>query len=217
MPEVIRSVAVNYEEFRQALLAWFNDHGRAFYWRENDLNPFHHLLTELLLKRTTAQTVDNYGGKVLDASPDPETVVAMNDEELVELLRPFGLYNRRSKNIRNVCRQLLKDHDGTVPEMREELLAINGIGEYTADAVRCFAFGKPAVLLDTNIATVAEEFFGVTPADDLRLDTDIRSTLQPVITEENPREINWALLDLGADLIAHDRGTEDYSIPDMTR
>jgi len=111
----------------------------------------------------------------------------------------------------------VEDHDGNVPEPREELLAINGIGEYTADAVRCFAFGRAAVLLDTNTAAVAREFFGVRPADDLRLDTDIRPALQPVVIRESPRKINWALLDLGADLIANDRSVDDYSIPDMTQ
>lgn len=205
-----------YEEFHQCLLEWYNENRREFYWRTDDLTPFELLLTELLLKRTKAETVDNYAKEVLDRLSTPRDVVEIDQESLVDLLNPFGLYNRRSKNIKSVCRDLVEKHSGEVPTSREKLMNINGIGQYTADSIRCFAFDIPTVIIDTNTIVVAEHFFGVSPADDPRQDTRVRPVLNPLLDYGCVQHTNWALLDLGADMIANDKTAEDYSIPEMS-
>lgn len=185
-------------EFRKALLDWFSDHGREFYWRTDELTPFEILLTELLLKRTRAEKVDTYGIVILSEFDSPETVSSMSSEQLASILKPLGLQHRRAKNIQSVCQGLVEKYDGDVPADREQLLEISGIGQYTADAVLCFAYGRPVLVLDTNVIVVAEQCFGIEPPDDPRQDETIRPALEPIVPEDCPQDFNWALIDLGA-------------------
>jgi len=187
-------------DFRDALLIWYAENGRDFYWRDRRLTPFEQLLTELLLKRTKAETVDAHGEDVLSTLTTPEDVIQMDQDELIELIKPFGLYNRRSKNINTVCTALINEFDDEIPQTREYLLEIPGIGEYIADSILCFSYGQPILVLDTNTITVAEHFFGINPPDDPRYDTEIRPVLEPLIPEDNPRAFNWAIIDIGATL-----------------
>lgn len=196
------------ENFQQEVLRWYSQNGRDFYWRSNELTPFELLLTELLLKRTRAQTVDNRGQDVLDQLESPKTVIQMDREELEDILQPFGLYERRSKNIQQVCQSLASEFDGEVPDNREELLSVSGIGQYTADAILCFSYGKPVLALDTNVIEVAAHYFGVDRPSDPRLDTEIRPTLEPLVPTESPEAFNWGLIDLGAKL-----RSEEYNCP----
>lgn len=201
------------DNFQRAVIQYYRLSGRSFFWREESLDMFEWLLVEMLLKRTRSSTVDNHGKEVVEYLKDPEDVVTMSKEELVDFLKPFGLYNRRSKNLKNVCRVIVDEHGGTVPEDRETLRAINGIGEYIADAIVCFGCNKPVLALDTNTALVAREFFGIEPADDLRLDEEIRPTLEPLVPTQQPKEFNWGLLDMGSEL--RQKGREAFGdIPD---
>jgi len=200
-----------YSAFRVELLDWYRENGRHFYWRTESLSPFDILLTEMLLKRTKAETVDRYGEDILETLSTPEVVLEKERSELKGLLQPFGLYNRRAKNLKNVCQALVSEFDGEIPRKKPELISITGIGEYIADSILCFAYDEPVVVLDTNTSEVAATFFGVTPADDLRLDNTVRPALKPLVEQGNPKEINWALLDLGADIIR--RGTDSTSYP----
>lgn len=195
--------------FTDALLDWFNTNGRTFRWREQDLTPFEVLLTEMFLKRTRAETVDSHLPDIFSELNTPEQVVKMDQDELIDLIRPFGLYNRRSKNIKNVCGSIIEQFGGQPPRTRDELLEINGIGEYIADAIRCFGYKEPVLVVDTNVAAVAKRYFGIEPASDLRHDESIRSRLQPLVPVSNPKIFNWGLIDLGAVL-----QSENPSCPD---
>lgn len=200
--------------FAGAVVAWYENNGREFYWRDRDLSPFEYPLTELLLKRTRAETVNAHGEQVLESLPSPEDVVKTDHESLVELIKPFGIYNRRSKNIKHACLTLMGEFDGEIPRTREELLAVSGVGQYAADAILCFAYGDPVLVLDTNTMAVAEQYFGIEPPDDPRQDTQIRPVLEPLVPKDAPRAFNWGIIDIGAvlrtgdvpDLPVHSQG-----------
>lgn len=207
-------------DFQRTVVEYYRENGRSFFWREEPLSNFDWLLVNMLLKRTRAETVDAHAKEVIRSLVTPQDVVSMPEDELVGLLEPFGLYNRRSKNLRRVCSSLIKEHNGQVPDKRDTLLEINGIGEYIADGVLCFAFGRPTLILDANSARFAKKVLGIKPADDLRQDTKIRPTLEPLVPEEHPREFNWGLLDAGAKLREGDTASlpdfpiEDIELPD---
>lgn len=196
------------KNFQQEVLRWYSQNGRNFYWRSNELSSFELLLTELLLKRTRAETVERRGKNAINRLESPENVARMDRKELEEILQPFGLYKRRSKNIQRVCRTLADEFDGKIPRKRRKLLSVNGIGQYTADAVLCFSFGKQVLVLDTNTIEVAVHYFGVDRPSDPRLDTEIRPTLEPLVPEEDPENFNWGLIDIGYEL-----RSGDYNCP----
>jgi len=200
--EFYRSIMgkIERDEFRDKLLEWYEKGGRSFYWRENKLTPFKVLVLEMLLKRTKAETVDNMAKEVLNKLSSPEKTLNKQEEEIKELIRPLGLYNRRSKNIRNVCRSLIENFDGEVPETRNDLLSVNGIGNYIADAILCFSFEKPVMVLDTNTAKVAKFYFNLKVPDDLRQDQKIKGLMEPLVPEDHPRKFNWALIDIGSEI-----------------
>lgn len=198
-------------DFQRAVIEYYHSMGRPFFWREESLDTFEWLLVELLLKRTSANTVNNHGKTILRRFSHPKDVMSTPYGELVEILRPFGLYNRRSKNLKNICATILSEHAGAVPREREVLLQINGIGEYIADALMCFGFGEPVLVLDTNTALIAREFFAIDTTDDLRLDENIRPTLEPLVPATQSREFNWGLLDIGTEL----RRNGIKSLPDL--
>ncbi len=86
----------------------------------------------------------------------PKTMLKLSDEEISTAIKPAGLYNIKTRNIRKFCEQLLADYDGVVPETRDELLKLYGIGRKCADLVAHFAFGEKHIAVDTHIRRVCQ-------------------------------------------------------------
>lgn len=188
------------DKFREELLEWYAENGRKFYWRDKELSAFQILLLELFLKRTRAEIVDKYAEEVVSQLSDPYKIDSMEYSEIVDLIEPMGLYNRRSETLQKISSDLINRFEGEVPSTREDLLSIYGIGDYIANAVRCYAYGVPVVVVDINVARVAEHYFGMDIPSDLRQGDEIQSVFDSMIPETNPTSFNNALLDLGAEL-----------------
>ncbi len=86
----------------------------------------------------------------------PKGMLTLSDEQIAQAIRPAGLYNMKTRNIRKFCEQLLTDYDGVVPETRDELIKLHGIGRKCADLVAHFAFGAPHIAVDTHIRRVCQ-------------------------------------------------------------
>lgn len=84
----------------------------------------------------------------------PRTILALDQERLVDAIRPAGLYNTKARNIRRFCRTLLDEHGGVVPETRAGLMSLPGIGRKCADIVMSFTFGAEVVAVDTHVHRV---------------------------------------------------------------
>ncbi|OWV34694.1 endonuclease III [Pacificimonas flava] len=86
----------------------------------------------------------------------PEQMLALGDEELVDAIRPAGLYNNKAKAIRRFCRQLIDEKGGEVPRTRAGLLQMHGIGRKCADIIMAFTFGEDVIAVDTHVGRVCE-------------------------------------------------------------
>ena len=86
----------------------------------------------------------------------PQTMLALDESEIADAIRPAGLYNSKAHNIRRFCEQLLDDHDGVVPDTRDGLLELHGIGRKCADLVAHFVFALPHIAVDTHIRRVCQ-------------------------------------------------------------
>ncbi|MDB2407932.1 endonuclease III [Jannaschia sp.] len=84
----------------------------------------------------------------------PEGILALSDERVVDAIRPAGLYNVKARNLRKMCRFLLDELDGAVPQDREGLMALPGVGRKCADIVLHFTFGQAVVAVDTHVHRV---------------------------------------------------------------
>lgn len=119
--------------------------------------------------------------------------------ELQEFLQPLGLYRKRAKDLAAIAKIVKTEYNGELPRSRELLMKLPGVGDYVANAVLCFAFGKSAPLLDTNVIRVITRVFTVnTKAKRARTDTSLWQFMGRILPRTAYREFNLAVIDLGA-------------------
>ena len=187
-------------QIRHDLLDWFAEHGRRFMWRQS-APPFVVLIAEVLLKKTTASVVERFIPEFLTRYSDPYSIAESTKEELQGILAPIGLSAQRADQLMNLAVALIRDHNGKIPHEMAQLLDLPGIGPYSASAVRCYAFGKVEAPVDTNIARILVRFHGITPSRyEARRSPEIWQLASELVGKDakKVREVNWALLDLGA-------------------
>ncbi|WP_397505180.1 endonuclease III domain-containing protein [Qipengyuania sp. R86523] len=93
----------------------------------------------------------------------PQAMLALDDERIARAIKPCGLYNMKTRNIRAFCTALLAEHGGAVPDAREALMALPGIGRKCADIVLSFTFGRDVIAVDTHVHRVCNRI-GLTQA-----------------------------------------------------
>ncbi|MEQ8411802.1 MAG: endonuclease III [Erythrobacter sp.] len=114
----------------------------------------------------------------------PEEMLALDDDAIAEAIKPAGLYNMKTKNIRKFCESLIEEHDGTVPDTREGLLSLPGIGRKCADIVMSFTFGQDVIAVDTHVHRLCNRL-GLTEA----------KTADKTAQQLEERSPEWAMRD----------------------
>ncbi|MHA2026401.1 MAG: hypothetical protein ACW98U_10920 [Candidatus Thorarchaeota archaeon] len=145
---------------RRKVIKWFGEHGRRFPWRETT-DPYRILIAEILLRRTTATAVSRVFGDFLDRFDSLERLARARETTIARELSSLGLQSRRAHELKKMALIINKKHSGTVPRFHVELLALPGVGAYIASAVRNFAYGDPAPLVDGNIVHFIARVFGI--------------------------------------------------------
>lgn len=121
----------------------------------NFRNPFELLIATILSAQTTDRQVNKVTKSLFEKFPTPELFLTLTEEELANYIRGIGLYRTKSKNILKTCRILVDKYDGKVPQTREQLEELPGVGRKTANVVLSNAFGIPALAVDTHVHRVA--------------------------------------------------------------
>lgn len=195
---------------RQALATWYLHAGRFFPWRA-DSNPYHILLAEMMLRRTQARQVVPVYQHFVVQYPDALSLDQAPEEAVIALLRPLGL-SWRAANFKALARALVRDHSGQVPRASAALLMLPGVGPYVAEAVRCFAFHEPAVVVDTNTVRVAARYFGFEYNPESRRRPEVIEAVAALLDPLNPAHSGYALLDFAA-LICRARNPDHAGCP----
>lgn len=149
----------------------------------NYSNPFELLVATILSAQTTDQQVNKITAPLFAKYPTPEALSKLTVEELAEEIKGVGLYRNKAKNILETARILLKDYNGQVPQDREALQSLPGVGRKTANVVLANAFNIPALGVDTHVFRVANRL-GLASAKNPR---EVEEQLMKLI----PRE-KWA-------------------------
>ena len=121
----------------------------------NYSSPFELLISVILSAQATDVGVNKATAKLYPVANTPETLLALGVDGLKAYIRTIGLYNAKAENIIKTCRMLLDRHGGQVPQTREELEALPGVGRKTANVILNTAFGEPTIAVDTHIFRVA--------------------------------------------------------------
>jgi A/G-specific adenine glycosylase len=138
--------------FRQRLLEWGAVHRRDLPWRHTR-DPWRILVSEIMLQQTQTDRVVGYYQAFLRAFPTPAACARASPSDVVRLWSGLG-YNRRALQLHRTAVVLVEQYGGTMPDDEAALLALPGIGPYTARAVRSFAFGADVATVDTNAVRV---------------------------------------------------------------
>lgn len=184
---------------RGLLLGWCNDYGRTFPWRKASVSNYQCIVAEVLLQRTRADTVADFFPRFIEEFPSWKNLGSVSVEHLESYLQPLGLWRRRATSIQALARAMTK-RNGRFPKNREAIEELPGIGQYIANAVLLFCHGDSQPLLDANMARVLERVFGPRKLADIRYDPYLQRLAWEVVQCEDPKKLNWAILDLAATL-----------------
>ncbi|WP_018933743.1 endonuclease III [Gracilibacillus lacisalsi] len=119
-------------------------------------NPFELLIAVVLSAQCTDALVNKVTEDLFKKYKTPEDYVNVPLEELQRDIRSIGLYRNKSKNIRKLCTTLIEEYGGVVPNTKQELEKLAGVGRKTANVVASVAFGEPAIAVDTHVERVAK-------------------------------------------------------------
>jgi A/G-specific adenine glycosylase len=184
-----------------ALLAWYDRHRRVLPWRavtSERSDPYRVWLSEIMLQQTTVKAVIPYYARFLARWPDVRALAAAPLDEVLKTWAGLGYY-ARARNLHACARAVVDRHGGEFPTSEVDLLALPGIGAYTAAAIAAIAFDLPASPVDGNIERVVARLFAVEeslPA--------VKPKLRRLAAELTPRrragDFAQAMMDLGATL-----------------
>lgn len=118
-------------------------------------SPFELLVAVTLSAQATDVSVNKATRKLFPVANTPETIYALGEEGLKEYIKTIGLFNSKAKNVINMCKILMEKHNSQVPETRDELVALPGVGRKTANVVLNTAFNQIAMAVDTHIFRVS--------------------------------------------------------------
>lgn len=181
------------ERFRSHLLEWHRDAYRDFPWRRAR-NPWHVLMAEMCLRRTRADQVAPVFEELLRHAGTPADMLR-NRRRIPAVMESLGL-RWRAENLLDCAQAIVERFDGEVPSNDIDLQSLPGVGDYVSQAVLCFGFGRPSVLIDTNTNRIIARLNrreGTIRRWQARLDLFLLAG-----AAGPDAEFNYALLDLGA-------------------
>ena len=141
------------------LLAWFRQSARSLPWRRTR-DPYAIWISEIMLQQTQVKTVIPYWRRWMRELPTVQSLAGARREKVLKLWEGLGYYTR-ANNLQRAARMIVDRHGGRFPEKYDDLVALPGIGRYTAGAVLSIAFNQPAPVLDGNVIRVLTRLFGI--------------------------------------------------------
>jgi A/G-specific adenine glycosylase len=183
------------QRFRRRLLDWYGRHRRDLPWRRTR-DPYHVLVSEIMLQQTQVDRVVPKYHEFLGRYPTLADLAAADVDDVRRTWYPLG-YNVRPVHLHGIAREAIARYGGRLPDDERALRGLRGIGRYTAGAVRSFAFGRRAPILDTNVRRVLGRVFH--GRDGRRLATaGLWRLSELLLPRGRVYDFNQALMDFGA-------------------
>ncbi|GAB7389324.1 A/G-specific adenine glycosylase [Bacillaceae bacterium] len=183
--------------FQRDLLDWFARNQRDLPWRK-DKDPYKIWVSEIMLQQTRVETVIPYFNRFIEKFPTLEALAAADTDEVLKAWEGLGYYSR-ARNLHAAVREVIEKYGGVVPDSREGISRLKGIGSYTAGAILSIAYGKREPAVDGNVMRVLARI--------LRCEDDVRQQAtrkrfkriaRELIPEGEASSFNQALMELGA-------------------
>jgi len=194
---------MNAAGLRRDLLRWYGRAKRDLPWRKNT-DPYRVWVSEIMLQQTTVAAVTPKYEAFLRRFPTLVALAASDEDEVLKHWAGLGYYTR-ARNLRRAALSVVADHGGDFPSEFEPVLALPGVGRYTAGAILSIAFQKPFPLVDGNVIRVFSRLFGLKGrAKDPRFVGTMWPLAEKLMPKTNPGDWNQALMELGATMCTPD-------------
>lgn len=179
------------------LLTWYDQAHRELPWR-SEPTPYRVWVSEIMLQQTRVEAVRGYFERWMAALPTVRSLAEADEQVYLKLWEGLGYYSR-VRNLHRAAVDLCAQYDGMLPADYEKLLALPGVGDYTAGAVASIAFGIPVPAVDGNVLRVAARLDDdVTPITDPKYKKALRERLLDIMPTDRPGDLNQSLMELGA-------------------
>jgi len=183
--------------FSEQLLAWYNTSSRALPWRETK-DPYAIWLSEIILQQTRVEQGTKYYFAFLENYPTILDLANAPQDEVLRLWQGLGYYSR-ARNLHKTAIQVRDQYNGVFPSTYSEILALSGIGPYTAAAIASFAFNIPEAVVDGNVYRFLARLFDIqTPIDSSKGQKEFKLLAQSLLNPNQTGDFNQAMMEFGA-------------------
>ena len=193
------------------LLPWYRENHRMLPWRE-DKEPYHIWLSEIMLQQTRVEAVKGYYARFLAALPSIEALAHCEDDDLHKLWEGLGYYSR-VRNLKKAAQVIVSEYNGCFPQEHAAVLALPGIGEYTAGAICSIAFGQKTPAVDGNVLRVVSRILDDPSPIDLPATKKAVTQALASIYPKDAGDFTQALMELGATLCGPNRKPDCENCP----
>ncbi len=186
-----------YKQFSNRLLAWHKTLERPLPWK-GIKDPYLIWVSEIILQQTRAAQATPYYLKITERFPNVKTLASAPIDELLSMWQGLGYYSR-ARNLHHSANIIVDQNEGIFPKTYDEIIALKGIGKYTAAAISSFAYGLAYPVIDGNVIRIISRFFDVAePIDSKEGKNQIEEFVDIVFNGKKAAQFNQAIMDFGA-------------------
>ncbi|WP_026690864.1 A/G-specific adenine glycosylase [Alteribacter aurantiacus] len=183
--------------FCNDLTQWYQENKRDLPWRE-DQDPYKIWVSEIMLQQTRVDTVIPYFNRFISLFPTPKALADAKEETVLKAWEGLGYYSR-ARNLQAAVKEVSESYGGIVPNTKQEVLKLKGVGPYTAGAITSIAYNRPEAAVDGNVMRVVSRL--MTIYDDISKVTTrkrFENIIEDMVIHTEPSDFNQGLMELGA-------------------
>ncbi|MCD6477742.1 MAG: endonuclease III [Candidatus Aenigmarchaeota archaeon] len=170
---------------------------KRYGYPEFSRNKFKLLITTVLSQRTRDENTYRASKNLFSVVNGPEDILKLPLKNLKELIKPSGMYRQKAERIKKICKILVKEYGGKVPNTREELMKLPGVGYKTADIVLSYGFGVPTIAVDTHVNRIPKRI-GIVRKD--ATVEEVRKTMEKYVKGRKRFLVNIGLVRFGQEI-----------------
>ncbi len=179
--------------FSKAIIKWYDEHKRDLPWRHTT-NPYIIWISEIILQQTRVAQGYDYFVRFIGRFPTVESLALASEDEVLKYWQGLGYYSR-ARNLHTAAKSM----NGQFPTLYKDVLALKGVGEYTAAAICSFAYNMPYAVVDGNVYRVLARYLDIdTPIDSTIGKKTFAALADELMDKSNPAIYNQAIMDFGA-------------------
>ncbi|MBO7316798.1 MAG: A/G-specific adenine glycosylase [Paludibacteraceae bacterium] len=176
---------------------WYQIHKRVLPWRETT-DAYKIWISEIILQQTRVDQALGYFSRFVERFPNVESLAQASEEEVLKYWQGLGYYSR-ARNLHFAAQHIVAKHHSIFPSSHKEVLALKGIGDYTAAAICSFSYNMPYAVVDGNVFRVLSRLFGITtPINSTQGKKEFSLLAEKLLNKKNPSLHNQAIMEFGA-------------------